>query len=103
MELKENELSLAHVEVARAEAARSVTSSVLDASQLQLQGGGGGPMDEALRSLQEDERALLSRLGSNSEARALFEAFLSRKRELEEEEVRACSALILRVYLLIGR
>lgn len=77
--LKESEMSLAQREVARAAAGGGVPGAALSA--------GPGPLEEAIRRLGDEERALLSRL-SSSENRALFEAFLARKAQLEEEETR---------------
>jgi len=79
--LKESELALTSREVARAEAEKS-RRPIPDSA----------PLEEALRRLGEEERDLLSRI-SGAEHRALFEAFLARKRELEEEEARLNEAL----------
>ena len=79
--LKESELALTSREVARAEAERS-----------RLPAPDAGPLEDALAKLADEERELLSRV-SSSEHRALFEAFLARKRELEEEEARLGAAL----------
>lgn len=77
--LKEGEMSLAQREVARAAAGGGIPGAALSS--------GPGPLEEAIRRLGDEERALLSRLAS-SENRALFEAFLARKAQLEEEETR---------------
>ena len=80
-QLKEAELALAEREIARAEAVRGGTDA----------GGAQSPGDAALAALADEERELLARLeAAGPEARALFEAFVSRKRELEEE-VGGCS------------
>jgi RhoGEF domain len=89
--LKEGELSMAQRELSRAESAKaagSVSGGTFGPSSASLM----GPMDDALRKLQDEERELLSRI-QNSENRPLFEAFLARKRELEEEEARLMAAL----------
>ena len=80
-QLKEGELSLAEREIARVEATRAGGGvSALDAS------GAPSAGDAALAVLAEEERELLARLeAAGPDARALFEAFVVRKRELEEE------------------
>lgn len=91
--LRESELALTSREVARAEAEKArrlVPGSGPGSSSAAA--AEAGPLEEALRSLGEEERELLSRV-SGSEHRALFEAFLARKRELEEEEARLSEAL----------
>lgn len=81
VELKDSELSVAAKDVARAEAERS-GARLPDTL----------PLDDAVRKLADEEKDLLSRI-SNSEQRALFESFLARKRELEDEESRLSESL----------
>lgn len=89
--LKEEELSLAQREVVRAEEqARSRGKGGLNDPL--TNGSAPSPMDEALRKLKEEERDLFDRM-RNSEHRAVFEAFLHRKQELEAEEARLSAAL----------
>jgi hypothetical protein len=89
--LKEEELSLAQREVVRAEEqARSRGKGGLNDPL--ANGSAPSPMDEALRKLKEEERDLFDRM-RNSEHRAVFEAFLHRKQELEAEEARLSAAL----------
>lgn len=79
--LKENELHLAQREVARVEAESTSRGKLEVAAEAALP-----PMEEALRRLQLEEAELVARM-RNSEHRAVFEAFLHRKKELEAEEV----------------
>lgn len=90
--LRESELALTSREVARAEAEKARRLVPGGGSSAAAAAAEAGPLEEALRSLGEEERELLSRV-SGSEHRALFEAFLARKRELEEEEARLSEAL----------
>ena len=78
--LKESELSLAQREVARVEQEALMRGRTGNNNINALP-----PMDEALKKLQSEEAELLSRMRA-SENRAIFEAFLQRKRELENEE-----------------
>lgn len=78
--LKENELQLAQREVARVEAESTSRGKLEIAAEAALP-----PMEEALRRLQLEEAELVARM-RNSEHRAVFEAFLHRKKELEAEE-----------------
>lgn len=79
--LKETELQLAQREVARVEAESTSRGKLEIAAEAALP-----PMEEALRRLQLEEAELVARM-RNSEHRAVFEAFLHRKKELEAEEV----------------
>ena len=86
VELKERELRLAKEEVARVEAAAS--SSGANAATLTS----AGAIEESLRTLQEEERELYARM-VGSEHRGVYEAFLQRKKDLEEEELRLTATL----------
>lgn len=79
--LKESELSLTQKEVARAEGKDKDDNMH------------PGAMEDALKKLQDEERELLQRIMTSPETRGLFEAFLTRKRELDEEEARLTQAL----------
>ena len=86
VELKERELRLAKEEVARVEAAAA--SSGANAASLHQ----AGAIEDSLRTLQEEERELYARM-VGSEHRGVYEAFLQRKKDLEEEELRLTSTL----------
>ena len=77
--LKEGELALAQREVARLEAD---SGSARGRQQENAAAAAFPPMDEALRRLQQEEAELVARM-RGSEHRAVFEAFLQRKKELE--------------------
>jgi len=86
--LKEKELALARAEVAKAE------------KEASAQGMGQTPLtshvgatEESLRTLQAEERELYARMAS-SEHRGVYEAFLQRKKDLEDEESRLHSTLL---------
>jgi hypothetical protein len=83
--LKEGELALAQREVARLEAENSQRGGGGARSQESAAAAAFPPMDEALRRLQQEEAELVARM-RGSEHRAVFEAFLQRKKELEAEE-----------------
>lgn len=85
--LKNNELSLAQREVSRLESEARNRGRMDAAAAAALP-----PLDEALRKLQTEEAELIARMRS-SEHRAIFEAFLQRKKELEAEETSLGSKL----------
>lgn len=88
VELKEKELKLAREEVLKAERDAAAQGSGQASNSLAVTA-----TEESLRALQAEERELYARMAS-SEHRGVYEAFLQRKKDLEEEESRLMATLM---------